>query len=213
MRDLIIVCEDSFGLDVRMIVEHINDYYVKMGWGLPYHLKGYLCPKGTVLKQNPDSLPIIGSLEDWKPGDEERYAMGIVNPEHKMAAVQALKSKGAIFETLWAPWVLTPLTMHFGEGCIIAAQSIKINAKIGNFVTLYESMVADATIGDYCSIMAYSNTTNSIIGELTYIANNAATMLNVPIGDHCQIMNNSIVVKKLKPNTKVFGIPAKKYKE
>lgn len=212
MKDLIIICDDSFGMDVRMIAGQMNDYAIAHYDGARFRIKGYLCPKGTALKQNNDPLPILGTPDEWMPSENERFAMGIVDPLRKKAVVEQMKAKEAKFALLWAPWVLAPITMQFGEGSIIAAQSIKVNARIKPFVTLFHCMVANAEIGEYSSVMAFANTTNSPIGRLSYIGNNAATMLDVEIGEGSYVCDNSIVVKSVKPGTTVMGIPARRIK-
>ena len=146
----------------------------------------------------------------WQPSDNERFAMAIVHPEQKKHYVEILKNKGAAFLTLQAPWVFTSSSIKCGEGCIIAAYSIKRFARISSFVTIYQSMLADTIIGSYSSVMAYANTTNATIGELAYIGNNAAIMLDLNIGDGAYVCDNSIVVKDVKPGMIVSGIPARK---
>ena len=213
MVDLIIVCEDSFGMDVRMIAEAINDHLAAIGQEKAFRITGYLCPKGVALKQNSDRLPILGTIEEWTPKPNERFAMGIVSPGSKELAAVSLKNRGAQFVALWAPWVLAPPTVQFGEGSIIAAYSIGADAQIGKFVTLYNSMVANSVIGEYSSVMAYSNTTSAEIGKKTYVGDNAAIMIGVTVGEGAHICQNSVVVKNVKAGTKVSGIPAKKVRE
>lgn len=212
MRELIIVCEDSFGLDVRMIAEAMNEWFEQNYGSIRYRLLGYVVPAGTSIKQNPDSLPVLGTIEEWHPGTEERYAMGIVDPLRKELAVMALKNKGAVFETLWAPWVLAPLTMKFGEGSIIAAHSIKVSTEIGPFVTLYKSMTDGARVEAYTSVMGFSNTTTAILEKGVYIGSNAVVLDGVVVGAGAYVEPNSVVVKNVKPGARVSGIPAKKVK-
>ena len=210
MRNLIIVCEDSFGLDVKEIVRSINQYWKESHWGTPYKIIGYL---GPVHIQNMDvnkQFPYLGSIEKWQPSKDELYAMGIRDPLHKKQAVETLKEKGARFETLWAPWVMAHLDFQFPEGCIIAAQSIMDSAKIGNFVTLYHCMVGfDAVVEDYSSVMAYANITTAHVGKYAQISNNAV-IIGKTINNDAVVMPNSVVVKDVKAGITVAGNPARR---
>jgi acetyltransferase-like isoleucine patch superfamily enzyme len=212
MRELIIICNDSFGASVRMIAEKMNEYNRLIHRSDWFMIKGYLCVDGYAPKQNENSLPVLGSPEEWIPHNNEVFAMGIVSPGIKKKYVELMKNKGARFCVLWAPWVLTPLSMKFGEGCIIAAHCIHEKAIIQPFVTLYKSMVDNTEIGSYSSVMGFSNITNAKIGEMVYVGNNAAIMMDLTVGDGAYVCDNSVVVKNVKPGTKVSGIPAKRIK-
>ncbi len=213
MKDLVIVCEDSFGLDVKMIAEGMDAYYVKNNRGHLFDIIGFICPENVKEKLQFKTLPFLSTIEDYQVSDNMVFAMGIVDPGRKEKYIRLLKEKNAEFVTLWAPWVLAPLTMKFKEGCIIAAHSIKENAEIGEFVTMFHSMAGGAKVGSFSSIMSYANVTTADIGEGVYIAPNCAVMENVVVGEKSVIFPNSVVVKNVKANTKVSGIPARKVKD
>lgn len=212
MKDIIIACEDSFGLDVKNIVLVINNHWEKNGWGTPYRIKGYI---GNNISDNLKNLlsPYLGSIEEWSPAEDEYFAMGIIEPHSKKNAIEKMKAKGAQFETLWAPWVMAHLDFKFPEGCIVAAQSIMDSARIGNFVTLYHSMVGfDAIVGDYSSVMAYANITTSQVGNCVLIEDNSV-VIGKTINNDAVVRPNSVVVKEVKAGTIVSGNPARKVKQ
>lgn len=213
MKDVIIVCDDFFGLNVQMIIEAINQSKIFQGKEAVYNIKGFLCSHESKIIQNKNTLPIIGEIENWCSIEDEYYVMGIVNPISKYKNIQILKNKGAKFITLIAPWVLVPPTVKFGEGCIISATSIKESAKIGDYVILYECMVGgNAVLGNYSSVMAYANITSANIGEKVYVGANAVILENKYICKNTYIYPNSVVVKNIKVASKMLGIPARKIK-
>lgn len=213
MTDLIIVCDGDFGLDVKTIVDAINSYHIRRGKGQQYNLQGFLvCDSDSFLPCRHKDVPIIGSISEHIPDCKTKYSVAIVNPSKRKKIVSILKSKGATFTTLRAPWVLAPLDMHFGEGSIIAAQSIDINAEIGSFAILYHCMVGSANIGAYCSIMAFSNVTNAKIGEESFIENNVAILLDVELGSNTCVNHGSVVTKNYGDNVCLTGIPARRKK-
>ena len=212
MKDIIIVCEDSFGLDVKRIVLAINRHWENSGWGTPYRIKGYIGKNNISDSLKSLMSPYLGSIEEWTPPEDEYCVMGIIEPHSKKKTVEEMKVKGAQFETLWAPWVMANLNFKFPEGCIIAAQSIMDSAQIGSFVTLFHSMVGfDAMVGDYSSVMAYANIATSHVGNCVLIEDNGV-VIGKTINNDVVVKANSVVVREAKAGTIVSGNPARKLK-
>ena len=212
MKDLIIVCDDLFGLEVRMIVEKINESQIARGCEPPYRIAGYLVSENSGMRRTPYMAPILGVFETWQPLDGVDCAMAITDPARKRRAVDILKNAGAHFATLVSPWVLVPKKVTYGEGSIIAAQSIKSEASIGSFVTLFQSMLANATVGDFCSVMAFANITDAHLEPGVYVGNNASIMVGNTVQRNSRIDPNSVVVKSVKADMRVSGIPARRVK-
>lgn len=209
MKDLVIVCEDSFGLDVKWIAQEMNAIENQISGQSFYNIKGFIVPNRCSYRT--DSMTFLGTIEEKACEPNEVYAMGIVEPCHKVQCVAELKEKGACFVVLRAPWVSVMPTMKYGEGSIIAAHSIKETAKIGNFVTLVQTMLDDGTVvGDYSSVMAYSNLTTSELGEGVYVGPNCVVMEKVKIGAGSHVNPNSVVVRNVRPGITVQGLPAKR---
>lgn len=214
MNDLIIVCEDSFGLDVKQIVLAINARYNVNNKVPLFKIKGFIVPKAKSDELNKMLDPYLGTIEAWRPGQSEIYAMGIVDPGRKERYAELLKNRGAEFAVLRAPWALAHLDMEFSEGCIIAAHSIMDSAQIGRFATLHNSMIGfDASVGDYSSVMAFSNITTANIKDGVYIGPNSAIMSGVTVHEGARVLPGSVVVRDVKPGQTVSGIPARRVKE
>lgn len=213
MKEIIIVCNNAFGMAVRDIVNAVNQTALQRGQEEFYRIKGYLCPLHCDMVRRTDGLPILGDLECWQPRDNERCVMGIVDPVEKKRAVLILKERGCRFETLVAPWTMAPSDMRYGEGAVVAAYSMQLGASVAPFSTLYYSMVTHTQVGAYSSIMAFANTTNAIIEPEVLIEANAAVMLDKVIGEGATVKANSIVVRSVKPHTIVAGNPARRVKQ
>lgn len=212
MQDLIIVCEDIFGLNVLSIVDAINSTAVKKGLPPIYRIKGFLLTKEGCPFPGHPTIPTLGTVDEWTPSKEERFAMGAQDPSSKEASAKLLKDKDASFVTLKAPWVLFP-EMVFGEGCVIATQSIVPGAVIRDFVTLFYPMVAEVVIDDYSTLLAYCNATNAHIGKRCFLKSNTAVMLDQSLCDDVSVLPNSVVFKSIKKPGLYSGIPARKLKE
>ncbi len=211
MKNYIIVCEDLFGLNIKRIIDEANTFWNRQGQPDRYSILGYMTPDGRPLHIR--SMTFLGGIKDCNSMPDAEFVMGIVNPQHKEEAVLYMKERNARFATIRAPWVLAPPKMTFPEGCIIAAVTIKEFARIGKFVTLYYSMLGPAHVGDYSSIMAYTNLTTAKLGQRVCTGPNSVIMEDVQVGDDAIVYPNSVVVKTVKPNTRVLGVPARKIKE
>ena len=204
MHDIIIVCEDTYGLDVYMIIQAINassgeDKYNVIG----------------LLIDNPDSLsgicppvPLLGKVRGWNCKVESNYVIAIRDPKHKKAAVETLKSKGAKFETIIAPWVQHPSDFTHGEGCIIANYNFKRNSKFGDFVIMDTCMCESVEIGDYSTLSPFVNVTTACIGNGVYIGTHSAIISGRIINDNAFLHPGSIVLNNIREGMSVAGVPA-----
>ena len=92
-------------------------------------------------------MPIIGTIQDWKPIGDEVYALGLGTPASKKKVASMLKNRGCKFETIISPSVIIPDYTEIGEGCLIKAYHIASGVKIGNFVNIHGSMMMPGARG------------------------------------------------------------------
>lgn len=211
MKDIYIVCAGGFGQEVYVMLKTINQTAVNEGKKAPYNIKGFLNDIPVELDRSYIDIDIVGTIKDWQPNGNEVYALGLSDPKSKEKIATLLKSKGAKFETLIAPWSIIPDKIECGEGCIISPYNILPGVKIGNFVNIMGSMIGSgAEIGDYSTITGFANITNAEIGKRVFVGSHAVIMNKRKIGDDAFICVGSIVFNNVKPGQKVFGVPAKK---
>lgn len=210
MKDVIIVCDDLFGLEVYSILEEINKTYTSKGQEALYNISGYIsfseCPFGNVKH----SIKRLGGIDDRSPSNGESYVMAVTSPSMKKRIVDIMEPKGCRFETVIAPWTRRKAE-EVGEGTLLAAFSVKSGLKLGRYVTAVESMLISRPIGDFSTIMRFANITGNV-GTGSYIGNHAYSHLDKSIGDNCYVADGSIIVKNVKDGTCVAGMPAKKIK-
>ena len=211
MKDIIIVCEDLFGMEVASLLEDINRWFAARDQEELFHILGYLsdseCPFGSVKTD----LAHLGTIRDWSPLGEERYVMGMLLPASKRYAVETLVQRGCRFTTIYTPWMLAP-EIDLGLGSIVAAYSVKQGIKLGRYATIMEGMITSHHIGEYSTILRFSNITGDVENDV-YIGNHVYSHTGTVIGDHAFVADGSIVVKNVKPGTSVSGIPAKRIKK
>lgn len=205
MHDVIIICEDSFWKDIYFIIECINKKCLK------YNVIGLICNESNFgMIETTERIPLLGTINSWNPISDEYYVMGIRNPYNKEYAAKTMMSKGCAFCTLVAPWMIKHGDIQYGEGCILAGYSIKPMARIGNFVTLYGTMLDVPQIDDFCTLEVFSNVTNAKIKKRVYIESHAVVMDHVEVEDDVLIKSGSIVLNRIKKGSKVAGNPARK---
>ena len=211
MQSVIIVCDDLFGLEVYSIVEATNQWYEKNEGSQKYLIKGFLSESGAPFGEWESPAPVFSPMSGWKPEDGVKLIMGILSPEKKAEAVALLKSRGAVFETVYAPWILAfPKWLTIGEGCIVCPYSAKPGMVIGDFVTIDHTMLSGHKLGDYSTTMRLSNIAGDSVGSYSFVGDHCFLAVGKNIGDHCYVESGSIVVKDVKNGTRVSGVPAKK---
>ncbi len=204
MKDIIIVGAGGFGREAYYLIKAINA--VKPTW----NIKGFLNDFPVDLKEKKIDVPVIGTIKDWEPSDNEVFAMGISSPYGKEKVAQILKSKGAVFATLISPCVYVNSTVEIGEGCIVSGWSIGDCTRLGNFVNIAGSMIGqDRVIGDFSTITGYANVATGDIGKRVFVSSHAVILRDV--GDDAFVAAGSVVMSKIKAGSHVMGCPAKKF--
>ena len=211
MTELILLCEDLFGIEILELINQINLRSVQNNCIPKYKVLGYLSNKKAPFGNISFPLQRLGSINDWQTSAGERFVLGISKPESKNYAVKVLKEKGARFETIIASWSTdTFLGISVGEGSIVWAYSVKRGIEIGNYVTVIGAMLSGKKIGDYSTVLRFSNIAGSAVGTCTYVGNHVFLPVGKVIGDNCLIADGSVIVKSVKDGAAVAGVPAKK---
>ena len=210
MTDIIIVCAGSVAVEVYYEILAINETEKSSNNPEKYNILGFLSDVDDALKKYPHvNSKILGKVQDWKPIGSEKYALGIATPKSKQKIVESLKKRGCVFETIISPNTILRPNVEIGEGCFITAYSISSGAIIGNYVNIMGSMIGgESIIGDYSTTLGFTNIANGKLGERVYVGSHAV-VLDVNVGDDATVGAGSIVLRKVKAGTKVFGNPAK----
>lgn len=210
MKDVIVICEDIFGLEILSILEDCNRWQRKRGLQAPYSILGYISEKEKPFGDLAENIHRLGDIEHWTPTGDEWLVMGIKMPERKKAVAEQMKARGCKFETVAVPWMIAG-SFPIGEGSVIAAYSVLPGMTIGRFVTIIGAMFSHHFIGDYSTVMHFANVTGDV-GTCSYIGNHAYTHFEKRVGDHCYIEDGAIVINHVKDGTYMAGVPARKIK-
>lgn len=206
-KKLIIVCDDVYGLDVLTIIDAINQHCMDAN-SIKYTVIGLISDNTNCFSKIISPVPFLGKISDWNCKPEASYVAAIRSPMKKQLAVEKLKLKGAVFETIIAPWVRLPSEFVVGEGCILANYKFKNKSRFGNFVIMDTAMCETVEIDDFSTLCPFVNITNAKIGKRVYVGTHSAIISNRKIGDDAVLLSGSIVLTDIKPGTTVAGVPA-----
>ena len=204
MKNLYIVGAGGLGRKLFVCLRRLN---IDKKW----NIVGFLDDNPHALDGVKCDLEIVGTISDWEPTDNQVFAMGISDSHIKHMVSDKMISKGAKFETIVSPDVIMGDYVEIGEGSVVMTPyNVESGAKIGKFVTLLGSTIAlDGELGDYSTTGGFANLTCAHIGKEVYVGSHAVILSNVTVGDGAFIGVGSIVIKDVKPYTKVFGNPAR----
>ncbi len=207
MKDIIIVGASGFGRELAEVIEEINRR--EPTW----RILGFLDDNPNALEGANCPYKLLGSIEQWRPRQEERYAMAIAAPVIKEEIVSKLKDRGAQFATIIHPSAGVSSNSRIGEGAVLFGQcGVSVNVEIGEFAFL-NALVGvghDAVIGPYsmigpkCCISGHTT-----LGRGVTMGALASTYPGVSVGDYATIGMNSTAIRRVKPHTTVVGVPGK----
>ena len=207
MQDIIIVGASGFGRELLSVIELINRK--EPTW----NILGFIDDNLNALDGFKIPYRVIGTIRDWQPKSSEMYALAIAAPTTKERVVPALKAKGAKFATIIAPTSTVGDRTKIGEGVVMFGDvGISVDVTIGNFVffNALDGVGHDTVIGDYCTFgpkVCISGGTK--MGKCVNVGALASTHPGVEVGDYATIGMNSCVIRRVKPETTVIGVPAR----
>jgi len=206
MKKLIIV--GAGGL-ARMIYSWIPDFSDSC-----WEPIGFISDSINLLDGYNYELPIISTIQEYHPDVNHVLVMAIADPKTKLSIAKKLEDRGASFINLIHPTALIGKNVEMGKGCVVCPRAIlTCDIKMGSFVMLNigTTIGHDVIIGDGCTINSHSDVTGCAqLGTGVFLGSHAVVTPSVVVKDFAKIGAGSVVVKQVKPDSTVFGIPAKK---
>lgn len=159
------------------------------------------------------ALPVLGSPDDYRPRDEDRFVCAIGSPRAKLEVCESLRSRGARFEPVIHPTAAIAPGAVLGEGVIFRHGSgTSVNTVVGDFVTLNSSaglghdVVAEAgcTLSAHCDVMGGAH-----LERGAFLGSHALVMPGVRVGSFATVGAGSVVLRRVAAGATVFGSPAK----
>lgn len=158
--------------------------------------------------------PYLGLIENYEVCENDVFFCAIGSPRIKKKCVNQILERGGCFINIIPDSVYVSPLAKIGKGvCIKFGTVISPDAEIGDFTFIQSNCVIghDVKIGAYCQINSFCFFAgNSKVEDMATINAGARIVQNVKVGENATVGVGSIVLRNVKPNTIVFGNPAKK---
>lgn len=208
MKDLYIVGAGGCGREVLQIIKDIHRIE-----GPRWNIRGFLDDTENPLGGKDCDYGVVGTIKDYVPKENEVLVMAIASPQAKQKLVPMLLERGAVFESVIHPNANLGSFNTIGKGVVIAdGFKMTVNVRIGDYVTLLSSICGhDVQIGDYSTLSSLCLLMGGAqVGNGVFIGGNCAVIPHVVIGDNAYVGVGSVVLRRVKAGTRVFGNPARK---
>ncbi len=207
MKQLIIVGAGGMGRSVYCIATGC------IGYGTDFTVKGFLDDDLNSLDGFENYPPMLGTIDGYKLCEDDVFVCSLGNTKTKKMICEKLKAKGAKFQTLIHKTAIVRQNAKIGDGCIIADfASVGADCTIGESTLVQTFSIAahDCKIGNYVRIDTHATCVGGVVVEdCATIHTTAVVSHKVVVGEGAVVAACSFVIKKVKPNTTVFGNPAK----
>lgn len=208
MKNLIIIGARGYGREVYNLALQCE------GCQKDYEVKGFLDDKADALAGFENYPEIIGAVEDYEIQENDVFCCALGSVQWKKHYVELIEKKGGKFINLIHPTVIIHSNVKLGVGLIAFMYSnISNDSIIEDYVTIqgFVAIGHDSKIGKWSHINAYGFTGGYAVLEEEVTLNTRSTVLpNITVRKGATVGAASLVIRNVKENTTVFGVPAKK---
>lgn len=207
MKNLIIIGARKLGREVYSIAKQsINS------GNLDVRIKGFLDDNPKALEKFTYECSILSSVEEYTPLEGDVFITALGDEKHRKHFASIMKAKGAEFVNIIHPTAIISDGITLGVGNIIFPQvHISNDVTIGNHTLIQTNAILghDVVFLDYCTAGAFVFIGGGAkIDCNAYLATRSTILPNAKVGSFAKVGASSLVLKKVKEKTKVFGIPA-----
>ncbi|HQK69974.1 MAG TPA: NeuD/PglB/VioB family sugar acetyltransferase [Bacteroidales bacterium] len=206
MRELVIL--GASGL-AREVYDLANQCF---GKDPQFRIKGFL-------SDNPSDIeelgypPVLGRIDEYSVQPDDVFFCGIGDVYSKKNTTEIILSKGGRFISLIHPAAIISPSSRIGEGVAVKAFCvISSNVVIEGHSYLQSSVIAghDVHIGKYCQINSFSFFAGYVrIHDQVTVNAGARFVQNAVAEEQSVVGMGSVVLRRVKKGTTVYGNPAK----
>ncbi|HEX3355004.1 MAG TPA: NeuD/PglB/VioB family sugar acetyltransferase [Terriglobales bacterium] len=159
--------------------------------------------------------PLLGGFDWLQSHAIDCLAMGIGNPQSKLAVGRRLKTQYPQIEwpALVHPTAYVGRTSKLAPGAIVGVGAILTeNVQIAAFAQCnFGCAIGHETqVGEGCLINPGANISGGVcLGEGVLVGTGARVLEYLRVGDHAMIGAGAVVTRDVAPHTTVIGVPAR----
>lgn len=207
MRNLVIIGAGGFA---REVFDLANYCY---GSDPDFRIKGFLSDGPSNIEEM--GYPkVLNTVSEYEIEENDVFFCGIGNVKDRKKCVELVLLKGGVFINLIHPNVVISPSVKLGIGVAIKAYCVLASDVIINDFSFLQSNVImghDVHVGKYCQINSFSFFAGySKLEDLVFVGAHSKFIQNSLAEELSVIGIGSLVLKRVKKGTSVFGSPAKR---
>ncbi len=209
MKNIVIIGAGDFGKEIVWLIEEINKA------NPTYVIIGFLDDDEKKVGKMMNGYQCVGTTKALPELIRTQNVCAVI-------AMQDSDSRKRIaemipwfdnWETLIHPSANIADTSELGKGCVVCAGSnISVNTILGKhcILNLTVTMGHDCEVGDFVSIMSGAVVSGHVVlGERSYLGSNSTILPSMKVGKHAKVGAGSVVIRNVKDEVTVMGVPAK----
>ena len=194
----------------REVFDLANTCY---GTNPDFKIKGFLSDGPSNIEEM--GYPnVLNTVAGYIVEKDDVFFCAIGNVKDRKKTSEIILMKGGSFINLIHPTAIISPSAKIGIGVAIKAfSSLASDVTIGNFVYLQSSVILghDVSIGDYCQVNSFAFFAGYVkVEDLCVINAGAKLIQNIKVGTGATVGIGSVVLTRVKAETTVFGVPARK---
>ena len=207
MRNLVIIGASGFAREMYDLA--LTCY----GEDLDFKVKGFLSDNPSNIEEM--GYPaVLNTVSDYELEEGDMFFCAIGNLFHRKKTVDIILSKGGKFINLIHPTAIISPSVKLGIGvgiksfCVLASDVV-----VEDFTFLQSSVIMghDVHIGNFCQVNSFAFFAGHVkVHDLVSVNAGVRIIQNVVVEEESVVGIGSVVLRRVKKNTTVFGNPAKR---
>jgi sugar O-acyltransferase (sialic acid O-acetyltransferase NeuD family) len=207
MRNLVIIGASGFAREMYDLA------LACYGNQSDFSVKGFLSDNPSTIEEM--GYPsVLNTVTDYEPVVGDVFFCAIGNLYHRKKTVEIILSKGGKFINLIHPTAIISPSVKLGIGvgiksyCVLASDVI-----VEDFTFLQSSVIMghDVHIGRFCQVNSFSFFAGYVrVHDMVSVNAGVRIIQNVIVEEESVVGIGSVVLRRVKKQTTVFGNPAKR---